>query len=649
MKLNQQQREAATYSGPARNVLVNAGAGCGKTGTIIGRAVHLIKTGTDASRILMVTFTNRAASEMKTRLKSEVGVVAEQVHAGTFHAFCLQVMSKIPNSFEVSGLNIIDVDDQNSLMKVVRQRELKVVERDTKKEIPKPQKLVKYLSYSRNTCQSPREYIEIHSGLSDECIPICMRIFERYKKAKDRRGYLDFDDLLEIFATMLEEKPALRQAIASVYDEVLVDEMQDTNPLQFRILESFAEEGTRLFCVGDPAQSIYKFRGAEFKQIYRFTELFPDSVELKLSQNYRSYQGILNLSNWLLGQSPYDYENDLVASRGDTDCLPRVCDFDDSYKEASWIADEVQERHEEEFSYNDIMILARTGYGAKPLEAEFIRREIPYRFIGGTALTKSAHVRDILSLLRVIRNKQDELAWMRFMKLWPRIGERTAEKLINAFYEDLETDPIDIFAKQFGEDHGAVVAFKRALGKANIPQVCVSAAVEGLEPVLRDRYDKWEYRYQDLRLLATVAAQYHSLGEFVDAFTLEPLSETEVRRRENDEAVTLITVHSAKGTEANICYVIDAKQGIYPHSRSYGDLEYEEEERRILYVAMTRARNELIITRSAPGNATFFMANTPTQGEEYFLAEIPENLIQREILGWEPSDKTGLSSLKDIY
>lgn len=649
MELNREQLEAAEYSGKARNILVNAGAGCGKTRTIIARAVHLINTGVDASKILMVTFTNRAAREMKVRLKSEVGSIAEGINAGTFHAFCLQVMSRIPKSFEVTGLNIIDVDDQNSLMKVARQRILRGEEKSIWKELPKPQILVKYLSYSRNTCQSSKEYLLKNTGLSEVCVDYCLRILEGYMKAKSRRGYLDFDDLLEIFASMLEKKPALRKAICDLFEEVLVDEMQDTNPLQFRILRSFSEERTRLFCVGDPAQSIYKFRGAEFKQVYRFTELFPDSIILPLSRNYRSNQEILDLSNWLLTRSPYEYMSNLIAHRDKADHLPKICDFDSAFDEASWVADEVQAFHESDVSYNDIMLLARTGYGAKPLEAEFIRRGIPYRFIGGTALTKSAHVRDVLSLLRVLRNNQDDLAWIRFLKLWPRIGERTAEKLLYSFYEKQAIDPIDIFAEQFGEGHEAVITFKKAAKVKSKPQVCVSAAIEGLVSILSDRYDKWEYRYQDLRLLASVAAQYNSLEQFVDAFTLEPLSATEVQRLENDEAVTVITVHSAKGTEADICFVIDAKQGVYPHARSFGDPEYEEEERRILYVAMTRAKNELIITRSAPGGGSFFMGNTPTEGEEYFLASVPDELINRDIMGWKNNQNKGLASLKDVF
>lgn len=649
MELNQQQLKAASYSGSARNLLVNAGAGCGKTRTIISRAAHLINAGVDASRILMVTFTNKAAREMKVRLKSEVGPVSSKIQAGTFHSFCLQVMGKIPKSFDVAGLNIIDTDDQVSLMTIIRRSTIKFMDKEQCREFPRPIELVKYYSYSRNTCQSPDKYLSANTELNHRIIELAGEIFNKYQAAKKSRGYMDFDDLLEVFASALERKPGLRKAVAGLFFEVLVDEMQDTNPLQFRILKSFSEEGTRLFCVGDPAQSIYRFRGAEFKHVYRFSQMFPQSQVLPLSVNYRSNQEILDLSNWLLGKSSFEYRCDLTSHRGKSSELPRLCDFDSPFQEAGWVSDQISLHHQSNGAYSDIMILVRTGFSAKPLEAEFLRRGIPYRFIGGTVLSKTAHVRDVMSLLRIVRNRQDDLAWMRFLKLWPRIGERTAEKIVNSFSAKSDVNPIDVFAARYGSDHKAVAAFRKASGNLNSPKLCVSCAVQGLTSVLEERYDKWSSRCQDLQLLVTVASKYDSLGEFVDAFTLEPMTGTDVLKLENDDAVTLITVHSAKGTEANICYVLDARLGVYPHCRSFGSIDSEEEERRVLYVAMTRAKNQLIITRSTASRGSFFMRNKPTEGEEYFLDSVPDGLVARETYGWESHTSPGLSALKDIY
>ena len=649
IELNPQQKAAAQYRGSAKSLLIMAGAGCGKTRTIIARASNLIRSGVDASRILMMTFTNRAAREMKIRLKSEVGPASYQVQAGTFHAFCLRVMRRIPTSFGIQGLNVIDVDDQNALMSLVRNRRLGKKNKFIKKLVPKAAELIRYYSYCRNTCQEPIEYLSHHSDLSREYIELCSEMFADYQNMKLERGYLDFDDLLEVFGGVLEQKPALRKDLAKLFEECLVDEMQDTNPLQFRILKQFSREGVRLFCVGDPAQSIYRFRGANFEHVYLFDKLFPNSEILTLSENYRSYQEILDVSNWLLGRSPLDYKNRLVAHRGNADRVPELVDFDSQFEEAGWIADKILERFESDTEFHDMMVLVRTAYDAKPIEAEFIQREIPYVFIGGTSLMKSAHVRDVLALLRIARSFEDDLAWMRYLQLWPGIGPKTAEKIVAAIIASKADKAIVVLAKQMSPGHPGVIGYKNAIDTSSEPQKALKSAVKTLTPVLESRYDRWHLRKKDLELIATVAERYKSLSEFIDAFTLEPMTNTGIDRLEAEDVVTLITVHSAKGTEAAICFVAGAKQGTYPHVRSFGELESEEEERRILYVAMTRAKNELYITRSTDYRSGFWVANAPTEGEEYFLADVPPDLVRHQIEGWSPSVASGLTSLKDIY
>lgn len=649
MKLNEEQMQAVTYKGCAKNILVTAGAGCGKTRTIIARAIHLIQSGTDVSRVLMMTFTNRAAREMKARLKSEIGSISSQIQAGTFHSFCLKVMSKIPKSFGVSGLNIIDSDDQKSLMTIVRRKYISKYEKELNKEFPSPSELIKYYSYSRNTCQEPYKYLSENTDINKEFMEMCHKIFYEYQKSKESRGYLDYDDLLEHFSMALSKKTELRKAVVRLFDEVLVDEMQDTNPLQFSILKHFSEEGVRLFCVGDPAQSIYKFRGAEFRHIYKFQEIFSNSEVINLSLNYRSYQEILDFSNWLLGRSPLNYNNKLIAHRGKCNYLPVLAEFNSIQDEASWIVDKILERKETDIRFKDVMVLVRSGFDAKPIEAEFIQRKIPYYFIGGTSLIKSAHVRDVLSLLRIVRNDQDDLAWMRFLQLWPRIGEKTAEKLIDSFNKKTDIKAIQILSENIGAKHDAISAYEQTKYNQQSPKQCISNAVQFLTPILKERYDKWNHRSQDLKLLITVSEKYKTISDFIDDFTIEPMTNTEIEKLENNDAVLLITVHSAKGTEAPICFIANARQGTYPHSRSCGNLDSEEEERRILYVALTRAKNELFITRSTDYNSGFYILNKPTEGEEYFLSEVPEKLVSREIHERSQDNSNRLSSLKDIY
>jgi len=650
IELNDQQRQAAEYNGSAKNILVTAGAGCGKTRTIIGRAIQLIKTGSDASKILMMTFTNRAADAMKTRLKAELGSEASRIQASTFHSFCLRMMRKYPKKFNAEAISIIDEDDQQSLMGIVRKRYISKHEKELNRAFPKSEKLILMYSYSRNTCQDPHQYLQSIAEIDDQFKEIICKIFDEYQNAKNIRGYQDYDDLLEIVASSLTAKPGLRRVIAKQYDEILVDEMQDTNSLQFKILKHFSAEGVRLFCVGDPAQSIYKFRGAEFRHVYEFHDIFGNSTTIPLSKNYRSYQEILDVPNWLLEKSPLDYNSNLVAHRKESGNLPLLIDFNRKFAEASWIAGKVLERRESDMKYRDMMVLVRSGSDAGPIEAEFLRREIPYYFIGGTSITKTAHVRDVLSLLRVARNKNDELAWMRYLRLWPRIGEKTAEKVVNNFYENTHTSVIDILQKCIGSDNKAITAYRATARKVLFsPKLCVNTAIKFLTPLIEEKYDKRESRLQDLKLLSTVSGRYESLDSFIDDFTLEPMTSTQIKKPENNDAVLIITVHSAKGTEAPICFVANASPGVYPHSRSFGVLNDEEEERRVLYVALTRAKNELYITRSNENNSSFNLVHNLTEGEGYFLANVPDELVMKENFVWGQHTPATLPPLRDLY
>ncbi len=646
MELNEQQSKAVAFDGPQHNILVTAGAGCGKTRTIIARAAALCKQGTDASRILIVTFTNRAAREIKLRLKSEIGESAERMQAGTFHAFCLKVMAQLPKSFDITGMTILDADDQASLMTIIRKSHLHEIT-GPKRSFPKSEQLVSWYSYIRNTCGDAGEYLKEQTDLEEPFIETCIHIFEAYQAAKQQRGYLDYDDLLERFTSSLSQKPALRNAVCTLFDEVLVDEMQDTNPIQFSILRHFSTEKVRLFCVGDPAQSIYRFRGAEFKHVYEFEQIFGNSITLPLSINYRSNQEIVAFANWLMEKSPYEYRNKLVAARGASQHLVKIENFEHQSDEASWIADYVAEATERRMRMSDIMVLYRSAYEARTLEAELIRRQIPYRFIGGLVLTKSAHVRDLLSLLRVVRNAKDDLAWTRYLMLWPRIGEKTASVIIERIGQD--ESALDSLAEILGSDHPACKAFSDVKKLFLKPLECIQSATALLKPILSSRYDHWHQRVKDFELLEKAAQNYRSTLEFIDDFTLEPLHDTQISNEHNDDALTLITVHSAKGTEASICIVASATQSNYPHFRSLGSLEAEEEERRVLYVACTRAKDELIITRSSFNRNAFWVDSSPAVGERYFLEEIPQHLVQETLHGWTGPTSGGLSKLKDIF
>lgn len=650
MELNQQQMAAVVYDGPKRNILVNAGAGSGKTRTIIARAAHRITQGTQADRLLVLTFTNRVAQELRHRLAHEVGSAGESVQMGTFHAFCLKVMSSLPKSFAISGLSIIDSDDQDNLMGMVRKSLIKNL-KGPKRGFPSSDHLLSLYSYSRNTLQNTDVYLHEQTDLDEEQIDLCMQIFSLYQQRKEERGYLDYDDLLIKFDEALTKKAALRHAVCTLFDEVLVDEMQDTNPIQFNILKHFSKEQVNLFCVGDPAQSIYRFRGAEFTHMMEFGTIFSDSISFSLSLNYRSYQEILDVSNWLLSCSSYPYQHTLEAIRGRSENLVRLEDFENQADECSWIADQVVGYQEQKIPLSDIMVLYRSSFEAKTLEAELIRRKIPYRFIGGLVLTKSAHVRDVFALLRLVRNSSDDLAWMRYLQLFPRIGEISAERIVNNVYSagTASDSVIQTLESLLGKDHASVTALASAMKADATPLACIQAAIQQLSPLLAERYDHWKQRKQDLQLLEKVARTYHTLGQFIDDFTLEPMHGTQLSNESSDDALTLITVHSAKGTEAPICFVASAIPSQYPHSRSLGDLEAEEEERRVLYVALTRAKNELIITRYSRARNSMWVDSSPAKSQAYFLESIPQTLILTTLHGYTSRGISSLGSLRDEF
>ncbi len=632
-ELNAQQELAAKYD--QGHVLVLAGAGTGKTRTIIARAAYLIQKGIEPNRILLLTFTRRAAREMTERLVKLVGKNKVSLMAGTFHHFCLYTMRRMPARFGLQGTTVIDRDDQNQLMKLIRAEY-----RHKGEQFPRAAELVRLNSYARNTTQPIAEYLSAYTDYEPEIADRICEIALAFDRRKRDNGYLDYDDILYLFAKRLHEDPLARNEVRARYDHVLVDEMQDTNPLQWLILDGLRDPA-RLFCVGDDAQSIYAFRGADFRNVHSFSDRIPEAVTLRLEKNYRSTQGILDLSNWLLQESPIGYNKHLSAHRRTVN-KPRLMTFDSDFDEARWIADDLIERHETGALWKDHMIITRTGFGARAVESFMVEKKIPYRFVGGVSLLHAAHVKDLLCLIRASASQHDELAWARYLTMWPRIGDATAAKLIKSMRAHSHVDD-------------AVAALKKGLkGRENIiqgiyliqeywdnPAETVDQAGRFLEQLLEKKYDNWKIRKKDFDLLSRLAGRHRSLMAFIETYTLDPISTSESERLEQDDVVTLTTAHSAKGTEAQVCYLIRVEPGMYPHIRSLGVQDQEEEERRTLYVAMTRAKDELIITRTfrpyGPVHMPYSATGAHSAGETvYFLQSLPEELVDTDFIDPDP-------------
>ncbi len=625
-ELNPQQKQAATTE--SQHSLVLAGAGCGKTKTIVARAAYLIDQGIPANQIQILTFTRRSASEIVARVELALGEQAKGLRASTFHTFCMYLLRRVPKAFGLEQFSIIDRDDQLMMFRLIRGKD----DKKNPNQLPKPQELCDLYSFARNTRQKLSDALEKqhpeHLAFKDQ-IPEIMKEYETRKRA---RSFLDYDDILAIVASALDQSDGLADYVASLCKHMLVDEMQDTNPLQWALLEPLKDK-VSLFCVGDDAQSIYGFRGADFENIHHFKERVPNAQIFKLEQNYRSTQEILDLSNWLLDQSEIQYNKRLDAYRGEG-IKPRMHVFPNEFDEAKWIAIDIKERHYLQGQrWSDHMVLVRSSFAARHIEAACIAANVPYRFIGGMKLLETAHVKDLLSLLRVIANPLDDIAWMRFLTLWNGVGDVGASRLAQQLLLEPEYDLIFDKLEKFGRIPAeTVLIMKQMTVLKQEVQACVSLGIQAIEAQLAENYKKdWNRRQGDFELVKQLASKHTQLSEFLEEYVLDPVSISEIERQSDSDVVTLITIHSAKGTEQKVCYVVNVTPGQYPHARAQGNFNDVEEERRVLYVALTRAQNELILTKQ---NLSLWARDViDEQGrkvESYFLNDLTRNLCSME-------------------
>ena len=626
-ELNPQQKQAATTE--SQHSLVLAGAGCGKTKTIVARAAYLIDQGVPANQIQILTFTRRAASEIVARVELALGDQAKGLRASTFHTFCMYLLRRIPNAFGLEQFSIIDRDDQLMMFRLIRGKD----EKNQTQELPKPKELCDLYSFARNTRQKLSLALEkqLPDYLADlDAIKVIM---QEYEQRKRKRNFLDYDDILAVVAAALAQSPGLVDYVASLCQHLLVDEMQDTNPLQWALLEPLKDQ-VSLFCVGDDAQSIYAFRGADFENIHHFTERVPQAKLFKLEKNYRSTQEILDLSNWLLAQSSIRYDKHLEAYRGEG-VVPKMHIFPNEFDEAAWIASDIKQRHLiQNADWQEHMVLVRSSFAARHIEAACIQANVPYRFIGGMKLLETAHVKDLLSLLRVIANPLDDIAWMRFLTLWQGVGDVGATKLVQQLMLEPELQQMCNKLEKFGRiPENSILIMKQMGVLRHQVAACVGLAIEALEEQLAQNYAKkdWSKRLNDFDLVKQLAEKHSQLSEFLEEYVLDPISISEVERQQQDDVVTLITIHSAKGTEQKVCYVANVSAGQYPHARAQGDFDQVEEERRVLYVAMTRAQNELILTKQNLNQWAYDQRDEQGRKiEAYFLSGLKPQLCRVE-------------------
>ncbi|HEV2017518.1 MAG TPA: ATP-dependent helicase [Gemmatimonadaceae bacterium] len=600
-ELNPQQAAAATHAdGP---LLIIAGAGTGKTRTLVYRVAHLIERGVAAERILLLTFTRRAAQEMLSRAERLVGSNSKRVHGGTFHATAHRLLRRYgPAAGLPKDFTIMDQGDSADLMQLSR-AQLGYAARI--KRFPKKETLQYVYSRHINTGIPVDDIVRDEYAQFVDYIQDFAKIYGDYIRRKQERNLVDYDDLLLFWALMLEASPELRQRIGGMYDHILVDEYQDTNVLQARILRGMCGSHANITVVGDDAQSIYSFRGANFRNILDFPKQFAGATTVTLEQNYRSTQPILSVTNTLISRAAERFTKNLWTERtgGET---PWLVAARDEQQQTRFVVDRILELHEEGTPLREIAVLFRAGYMSADLEIELTNRKIPFEKWGGLKFLEAAHVKDVLAFLRILENPRDEVSWYRLLLLLPGIGDATARAAIDSMIAAAwESDAFGRYnpPPRAKAAHAALVLLLEGLRSGPVldkAQVAADIArVRQLyDNILRERYDRVEPRLADLDQLQTIAAGYPDRATFLSALALEPPQATQDLpggSREENDCLILSTAHSAKGKEWDAVFVIWAVDGWFPSARCLNTEEETEEERRLMYVALTRARNYLSV------------------------------------------------------
>ena len=636
-ELNDEQREVVLAgSGP---ILVIAGAGSGKTRTLVYRVARLIESGTDPGRILLLTFTNKASRDMLRRVETLLTVDTRRLMGGTFHSVGNRLLRKFGNRVGLGpNFTILDAEDAREMLEAATSdHKIPVVE----KRFPKGDVLLDLYSYTINTGRPLTEVLFERAPHFSPLESEIVSVFQRYRERKRAADAGDYDDLLLAWKRLLEEIPEAAAQLQRSYDHVLVDEYQDTNRLQGDIVDGMARAKRNVTVVGDDAQAIYSFRGASFENILGFPERYPDAQTFRLTRNYRSTPEILALANASIAQNVRQFPKDLRATRPPGP-MPAVVPLPDIPEQARFVGQRLLEWHDEGDKLSDLAVLYRAHYQALELQIELTRRGIPYEIRSGMRFFESRHVKDVLAFLRIAVNPKDELSWKRALKTFPRIGERAAAAVWEAVGG--RQDPLASFQERGGSrgielPRGAAAAlepFRLLMEKIESPAIrsspaeAIRAVVENVyRDFARSKFPNGEARLDDLEQFAQFAQGYDSLRSFLDEVTLfNELSGEDVTAAESDDdRVVLSSVHQAKGLEWSRVIVLGLSEGRFPSYRSVVTQEGLEEERRLFYVAVTRAKNEvaLVYPMLARDRYGVDVILEPSR----FVKELPEEAYER--------------------
>jgi DNA helicase-2/ATP-dependent DNA helicase PcrA len=642
-ELNDQQ--LAAVSSPPGPVLVIAGAGSGKTRTLTYRVAYLLDKGIEPRNILLLTFTNKAAKEMLERVRALVPRDVSEMWGGTFHSVGNRILRRHAEEIGFTkSFSIMDRDDQKSLMNTV----ISGCEIDTStRRFPKPDVLISIFSLIENTGVALEDLLEERYPYFEEWREDIARVEGRYRKKKRQINSMDFDDLLVLTLRLLQQNEELRRLYQKRFQYVMVDEFQDTNQVQSELVNLLVGEHQSLMVVGDDAQSIYSWRGADMENILSFPERYPEARVYRIEKNYRSVPEILELSNAAIKANHHRFEKDLQAAREGGAMMPALVPLEDPNAQAQFVAQRILELRDEGVELEEMAVLYRAHHQSMTLQMELRNRGIPFQITSGLRFFEQAHIKDVAAFMRFVTNRRDEVSFKRMVNLLPGIGGKNADKLWRgwaatthatseeppACFSDILDDlPVPGKSVSHWEQLGHTLDELVTEEGFARPSEMIFSVLEGVyDEVMRESFDNYDNRRSDLEELMNYADRFDDILECLGQLSLMSAVDGDPsgsKAELDKEQVILSSVHQAKGLEWKVVFVISLTDGMFPNGRVLdADDEYMlEEERRLFYVAITRAKDELYLTypQINPKSYTGDVIQRPSR----FLDDCPQELLE---------------------
>ncbi len=631
--LNEPQLEAVSFNdGP---LLVIAGAGSGKTRTLTYRVARMVQDGITPASILLLTFTRRASFEMLKRASDLLDHRCEQVSGGTFHSFANAVLRRYASHLGLdNAFTIIDRADMEHLISILK-KESGAGAKD--RTFPKNRTLASIFSASVNKVVTVddilfEDYPHMHMHMDT-----VTRLHNDYQKYKHSHSLLDYDDLLIYLCRLLEDVESVRERVESSYRFIMVDEYQDTNQIQANILYLLTRQHHNIMVVGDDSQSIYAFRGAAVENILSFPDQYANTTIIRLEQNYRSVQPVLTLANAIIDNAVHKYTKTLFSTKTG-DSPPVLARTTNENSQSRFILDKIKELSLQGVRLNQIAVLFRAGFHSFDLEIELSREAIPFIKVGGFKFMDSAHIKDVLAYLKVYYNSEDTISWYRILLLLERVGPKSARNIFEAIQKQGQ-GPQGLSAitlpDQIAKQVSVLAALFNGLEPDNMSVAALGEAVLSYYlPILKNKYDDHPKRARDLEQLVAIMERYTDLESFLTDMAIEPpntaVDETFSVALPDDQRLTLSTIHSAKGLEWHTVFIIWALDGRFPSAHAINKPEDLEEELRLLYVAATRAEQNLFITY--PGHLFDRISGSFLNRPCRFLEPISADILEREVV-----------------